>query len=107
MIFKKLKKHIPDKQEIVNQSGIFKKYLRNPNLWQFNRETIARGVAAGLSAAMIPFMPFQTIIAIVLAIILRGNLFIAFMASWASNPLTIVPIIYLIYSVGDWLLGEK
>lgn len=107
-----LKKYIPDDKAIknsINDSfflGKFKNYLKNPNFWRFRRESVARGVAVGLLVAIIPILPFQTILAIVLSILLRANIPIAFLTSWVSNPFTIVPLIFLTYYVGDWILNE-
>lgn len=85
-----------------------KNYLnRFPYLWQFDRNTVARGVGVGLFTAIILFIPFQTIIAILFSILFRANLPTAFLLSWLSNPLTILPIAYFTSKVGNWILGES
>lgn len=103
--FKKI--HLDQRSvEHVSAFKNIKKYLHHPYLWHLDRESVARGVAIGLFAGIVPIIPFQTILAIFLSIIFRGNLAIAFLTSWISNPLTIVPITYFIYFVGDSILGN-
>lgn len=85
-----------------------KKYFhKHPGLFNFDRECVARGVAIGLFIGMIPVIPFQTILVILFCILIRGNFVIAFLTSWISNPITLVPLTYLTYSVGDWILGKS
>src|SRR5579862_8691996 len=79
----------------------FKKYITsNTFLFKSNRESIARGVAIGLFVAILPILPFQSLLAILLTILLRANLPIAFFISWISNPFTIAPIAYFNYYIG-------
>lgn len=102
------KKFLLDLESVEKSSlkGV-KKYLRKPYLWDLNREPVARGVAIGLFIGIIPIFPFQTLLVILLSIFLRGNLPIAFLTSWISNPLTIIPITYFIYFVGNSMLGNN
>lgn len=104
-----LKKFSLDKNTIKNSSrfGKLKKYLEQPALWHLNRESVARGVAVGLFAAAIPFIPFQTIIAVFFAILIQANLPVTLAVSWVSNPLTIVPLTYLTSAIGYWILGDS
>src|SRR5687767_2212047 len=92
--------------ESLEQSSLksIKKYLHHSYLWQLDKEPVARGVAIGLFAGIVPIIPFQTLLVILLSIFLRGNLPIAFLTSWISNPLTIIPITYFIYFVGNSIL---
>jgi uncharacterized protein len=85
----------------------WKRYLRKPAFWDFKRDAVARGVAAGLFAAAIPIMPFQTLLTVLVTILIRGNLAIAFAASWVSNPITLLPLAYLTYHVGNLVMGDK
>lgn len=104
-----LKDHLPDAKSI-NHYAYFKglkKYLGNPCLWRFNEEAVARGCGIGLFVAVLPLIPFQILIAVFLAIFLRGNLPIAFLISWISNPLTYFPIIYFVNYVGNSILGAS
>ncbi|WP_416674294.1 DUF2062 domain-containing protein [Egbenema bharatensis] len=69
-------------------------------------EVIARGLAIGVFAGWFPWFGLQTLIAIALAILLRGNKVVAAAATWISNPFTYVPIFAFNYQVGRWLLGR-
>ncbi|RDI39050.1 DUF2062 domain-containing protein [Aquicella lusitana] len=104
-----LKKYIPDHKSLENASvlPILKRRLRHPALWHLNRVSVARGVAIGLFAAMIPVLPFQTLLAIILAILLQANLPIAVVFSWVNNPFTILPLVYLTYYLGNKVLDAN
>ena len=67
-------------------------------------EAIARGVAAGMFAGSFPLMGLQIIIGVAVAAAIRGNKAIAAASTWISNPLTYVPLFWLNFQVGRWLL---
>lgn len=85
---------------------IFGKRLHSPNLWHMNRRSIAGAVANGLFMAFIP-VPFQMILAAGSAIILNVNLPLSVALVWITNPITMGPIFYSTYKVGNWLMGRK
>jgi uncharacterized protein len=82
------------------------KRLVDPNVWHLNRRSISGGIAIGLFLAWIP-MPFQTIPAAVLALLLRVNLPIAVIAIWVSNPLTWTPMYWFAYRLGLLILDRN
>lgn len=86
-------------------SGV-RKYLQDPALWSFNRDSVAKGVALGLFSGLIPVMPFQMLFGAVLAIMLRANLPVTIAFSWINNPITLVPIVYFASAIGRWILGD-
>lgn len=109
MLRKWLKKHLSGRHQLIKNNAFLEKYrhyLINENYWKLNRHSIASGVASGLFAAIIP-LPIQTIIAVLLAILFRGNILIAAAMTWVSNPVTFAPIVYIIYTTGDWVLDQK
>lgn len=67
-------------------------------------EAIARGMAAGVFAGSFPLLGLQMIIGVAIAAIVRGNKVIAAASTWISNPLTYVPLFWLNFQVGRWLL---
>ena len=67
-------------------------------------EAIARGAAAGVFAGSFPLLGLQIIIGVAIAAVVRGNKAIAAASTWISNPLTYVPIFWLNFQVGRWLL---
>jgi len=106
-MWRMFKKYLP-KRDSLQQEGVFHwlgEHLHHPELWQFYRHNVAKGVAFGLLTAFIP-LPGQTLVAALLAYIARANLPIAIVMTWISNPLTFVPINYGIYKVGQWLTGD-
>lgn len=101
-----LKKYIPTVQSLKN-SAPFKKlwpYFRSTALFKWNCQTVARGVAAGLAGAVLP--GFQLFYAAILALILRGNLPIALLLTLVTNPLTVIPIVYLTSYIGNLVGGN-
>lgn len=70
-------------------------------------ETLARGLACGVFAGLFPFFGSQTVLAILLAVLFRGNKILAAVGPWISNPLTSVPIYAFNFHVGKWLLGDR
>jgi uncharacterized protein (DUF2062 family) len=103
-----LKKNLPDKKSIINNLSprVISNYLGQSNVWCFNCNSIARGTAIGLFCAFIP-LSLQMLIAAFLSILFRGNLPVATIMTWVTNPLTFIPINYLIYIVGKIILGES
>ena len=70
-----------------------------------SEHNIALGVATGIFIAVTPTIPFHTVFAVALAVILRGSKRAAIISVWFSNPLTI-PIFYAgSYYAGTLLMG--
>ena len=65
----------------------------------------AKGVAIGVFSGCFPFFGFQTLLGVFLAKLARGNIFLAAVGTWISNPLTYIPLYYFNYKVGSVLLG--
>jgi len=78
--------------------------LHDPSLWHINRRSASWAVATGLFIAFIP-LPLHTPLAAVSAVALRVNLPVLVLASWATNPITVVPFSVIAYKIGVWLLG--
>jgi len=83
----------------------FKKIKHLP-VWSLDHGSIARGVAAGLFVCFLP-LPGQTIFAVLVVCMLKGNLPAAILATWVSNPVTFIPINLLICAVGARVLGTE
>lgn len=84
---------------------VFGSLLHDPNLFHLNRRSVAGGVAVGFFMAFVPF-PLQMITAAGLAILFRVNLPISVGGVWLTNPLTMAPMFYFAYKVGQWTLGS-
>jgi uncharacterized protein (DUF2062 family) len=69
---------------------------------------LARGVAVGTFVGITPTIPFHTILALVVAFLLRGSKVAALLSSIiVSNPLTLVPQYYLSWQIGNWMTPGK
>lgn len=80
--------------------------LHAPNLWHLNRRSVSLAFAIGLWAMYTPPLPWQMIIAAVLAIYFNANLPISVALVWITNPFTWVPLYYFAYKVGSLVLGQ-
>lgn len=85
---------------------IFGDALHNPNLWHFNRRSVANATAIGLFCAYLP-MPFEMLAAALLAIWFGGNLPLAVAWVWISNPVTWIPLYTPAYLLGSWILDKE
>lgn len=79
--------------------------LQNPNLWQINRRSAAGAVAVGLFCAWIP-VPFQMLLASLLAMFFSVNMPLSVALVWLSNPLTMPPLFYGAYRLGAFILQQ-
>lgn len=70
-------------------------------------EKISRGVWAGVFTAFTPFYGLHFIVAVLLAMVMRGNLVAAILATFFGNPLTYVPIGVIALNTGHFLLGTR
>jgi uncharacterized protein (DUF2062 family) len=104
-LFKNLRKHLPSVKEIQQYRylHIFGDSLKQQELWTFNRQSTAKGVAIGLFCAFLP-MPFEMVPAIFLAALMRGNLPFAIAGIWISNPVTWIPLYTPCYLLGAAIL---
>jgi len=74
--------------------------------WQQNGSPFfnAKGLAIGVFCGCFPFFGFQTFLGILFSRIVKGNIFLAAIGTWISNPLTYVPLYYFNYKVGSMIL---
>jgi uncharacterized protein (DUF2062 family) len=91
------------KRENVNL-GWLSKYLTDPELWKWNKRTIAKAFAIGLFCAFLP-MPAHTLLAAILAVLFSANILLSMFMVWVNNPITIVPIYYFTYKLGASIMG--
>lgn len=85
--------------------GYFGLVFDRRKLWHVTRYSVAKAVAVGIFSAYLP-VPFEIIIAAVLAFILRANLPISVILIWISNPFTWAILWGPPYLLGAALLGD-
>ena len=73
--------------------------LADPDLWHLNRHSTARAVAIGLACGLAPG-PLQSLSALALCLLIRANFPLAFITTFYTNPLTIVPLYLVGYEIG-------
>tara|TARA_Y100001970_G_scaffold240471_1_gene303241 strand:- start:2 stop:460 length:459 start_codon:yes stop_codon:yes gene_type:complete len=84
----------------INLKKILSFFLHQDGSPYFN----AKGVAAGVFSGCFPFFGFQILLGLFLARITKGNLILAAIGTWISNPFTYIPLYYFNYKVGSILL---
>ena len=92
----KLIKNLKDKK-------ILSLFLKQDGTPFFN----AKGVAVGVFCGCFPFFGFQTLLGLFLARVAKGNLFLAAIGTWISNPFTYIPLYFFNYKVGSFLLKNS
>jgi uncharacterized protein (DUF2062 family) len=104
---KLLKKFMPNEEKLKQHKHLswLGSYIHEPNLWHLNRKSVARAFLVGLFCAFLP-IPLQMLVAAVMAIMIRSNLPISISLVWITNPLTMPPIFYFTYLVGDFFIGD-
>lgn len=102
-----VKKFLPDPNWIKQQKSlqVLGSWLHDPNIWHLNRHSVARSAFIGFFVAFIP-LPFQMIIAALMAVFFRVNLAISVGLVWVTNPLTMTPIFYVAYKVGAAVMSQ-
>lgn len=81
-------------------------YLKLRRL-QDKPEVVAKGLAVGVFTGCFPFFGMQSLLALVLATVVRGSKVAALAGTWISNPLTSVPLYIFNYKIGKLLLGTE
>jgi uncharacterized protein (DUF2062 family) len=81
----------------------FRHLLHDHRLWGIRRKTVVPAFAIGLFIAFLP-IPGHMLTAALSSLAFRVNIPVAALATWASNPVTMAPMYYLAYKVGQTLL---
>ena len=80
-----------------------KPWIDRHDLLSFTRRPLARGVAIGLFCGLIPG-PLQVVATLVVCSFCRGNIVAGVVATFYTNPLTIVPLYIAAFHLGDRLI---
>ncbi|NOX35380.1 MAG: DUF2062 domain-containing protein [Deltaproteobacteria bacterium] len=68
---------------------------------------VAFGMAIGVFVSITPTIPFHTILAVTLAILLKASKPAALIGVWVSNPFTVVFLYLASYKVGHFFFGNS
>ncbi|MBL7180055.1 MAG: DUF2062 domain-containing protein [Pseudomonadota bacterium] len=89
------------------RKNTIRQFMERAKKLQGDPHYVAMGMAIGVFVSITPTIPFHTVIAVVLAFVLRGSKPAAVIGVWFSNPVTI-PVFYLAsYKAGMFLLGKS
>ena len=96
----------PPRHDILRQPWLrpARAWLDHPDLWALRRRTVAPAVSLGLFWAWMP-LPGHSLISAACAIGLRVHMPLAFVMTFATNPLTMLPMYYIAYTLGRIMLG--
>jgi uncharacterized protein (DUF2062 family) len=104
---KLFRKFLPSHESIRENRYVacFGPRLQHHNLWHLHRRSVAGGVAVGMFAGLVPGSnPVQFLVASLLAVAFRVNLPIAVVVTLYSNPLTVLPLYYAAFKLGQLAL---
>jgi uncharacterized protein (DUF2062 family) len=102
-----VRRQTPGKDDILASPwlGPARPYLQDERLWSLDRPCVARGVAMGLFMGLL--MPVaQIVFAVAGSVAVRGNVPISAACTLVTNPLTVPPIYYAAYQLGETVLPE-
>jgi len=105
VIGRRLRRQVPSKDTILAQPWLrpVRPYLSDDRLWALERHSVAKGVAMGLFMGLL--LPVaQFLFAVVGATVIRGHVAISAACTLVTNPLTVPPIYWAAYEIGDWLV---
>ena len=101
-----VRRRIPSREALLANRWArpFAHTLGHPNLWHWNRHSVARGLSLGLFVGiLIPLV--QSPVAAALAVPIRANLPTAVVATFVTNPFTTPLIFVAAYNFGVALLA--
>jgi len=79
--------------------------VHRSDIWHITKHSVAGAFFIGVFCAFLP-IPFQTVLAAVLALVFKRNLALSVGLVFLSNPITIPPIFFFTYKLGALLLGQ-
>lgn len=75
-------------------------------LWLPTRGSLARAWLVGFPITVVPFLPGQSILAVIAALMVRGNLLLCIALQFLSNPLTAPVHLPACYMTGEVVRGR-
>lgn len=105
---KRLLRPLPRKANIHRYPVLkwFKESARRRSyLWSFRRNEMVPAFYAGWIITMLPLYGLQILLGFVAALLFRANLMVITALQMVSNPITVLPLWYLNYWVGNKILN--
>lgn len=81
----------------------FRHLLHDRRLWGIRRRTVVPAFAVGLFISFLP-TPGHTLMGALAALAMRVNIPVAALATWVSNPITMIFMYTAAYQLGQYLL---
>jgi uncharacterized protein (DUF2062 family) len=81
--------------------------LISKSLWQPTRASLARAWLVGFPITIVPFLPGQTFLACIAALLVRGNLLLCIALQFLSTPITAPIQLSTCYFVGEVARGAS
>ncbi len=108
MLHEKLKKYIPDREQLLKNRSlrVFGSILYDDCLWHLNRNSVARAAIVGLFFAWVP-IPFQMVFSAAFAIVFQAYVPLAVALVWITNPITMPLLFYFAYRIGTVILNVE
>jgi uncharacterized protein (DUF2062 family) len=103
----KFSSRLPKRKEILESRWLkpFREHLHDRHLWRLERHATARGAAVGMFFAFI--VPIGQIpLAAIASIIFRGNIPVAVLCTFVTNPFTFPAVFWTAYTLGSLVLGK-
>ncbi|MBL9199021.1 MAG: DUF2062 domain-containing protein [Opitutaceae bacterium] len=76
------------------------------SLWLPTRGSLARAWLVGFPITVVPFLPGQSVLAVIAALLVRGNLLLCIALQFLSNPLTAPVHLTVCYFAGEIVRGR-
>lgn len=104
MIKKYLRAWLPSPQKIASLRimKLFGSLVNNPIIWYINRRSICKAIFIGTFLGLLP-IPFHSVLIILAVFLFEANLPLALALAWITNPLTLVPVLYVGFWFGSWI----
>jgi uncharacterized protein (DUF2062 family) len=101
-----LKKVTPRPATLQNRwyLRVFGSRVTDPRLWSLQRRSVTIAFALGLAICFVP-LPVHLPLAVLIAVIARINVPTIVGTVFLVNPLTVVPVFYTAYRVGNAVMG--
>lgn len=86
--------------------GWFGDRILDKALWLPTRNSLARAWLVGFPITVIPFLPAQSVFAVIGALVVRGNLMLCIALQFLSTPLTAPVHLPICYFLGEVVRGR-